>query len=242
LGVGLIFSLSAPSTAFVFVPLSFLTTLILVSSDLTNKSFIQKVLAPKPYSNLSLPQTIDSQLQLLTKSLKTVSHPEVRIDLEKVIKQLNKTKKLIQSVSLEDSASMSFIQDFLPQIIEKTVKLSKQEQVARDYLEENTQDRIQLEIDALEKNKQNSKDKISIAEYDKALVLKKEQFSLIQKMKLKLERINSYLINILAGLEQTNTYITKVKLKDDNYGFVDQSQYLTESLKQITTDLDDLNN
>ncbi len=239
LGFGLVFSLALPTGAIIFIPLAFVSLVLMASSDLNNQKFIEKILLPSKNS-YDLISTLEYQQKLLRQRLNLVKDTEVSADLVKVNTNLAKSKELLLSLDPSERGTLAFIQDFVPKIVDKVIKLSWQEETARNYLSYNSESSLSKEIQVLQKNKENTTDKISIDEYSKAINLKTEQLDQTKKMATKLDRINSYLSSIHAGLEQTNTYITKVKLKDDNYGFVDESQYLTQSLKQITTDQDDL--
>lgn len=242
LAVGLITSILFPPVAIFILPLAIGSTFIMAWGDITNPKFIQNVLSPgKIYSFGNLNKVIQEQTKLVLQELKKPSlFPEVVLDLNDVRNSLNRISNSIQNLPQDEQSKISFIQDFLPKLIKKLTRLSSQEQTARGFLQQQSIASIKDQIDELKQQQQKLSDKIAVQEYDKAINLKQDQLNLVNKIELKLSRIDSYIASIKAALEQSNAYITKVTLRDDNQGFVDEGQYLTESLKQITTDLDDL--
>jgi len=242
LALGLTISLLFPPVAIFIIPLALGSTFVMAWGDSTNSKFIEKVLSPSKNSGFgNLTRVLEVQARIIQQELKKPNlFPEVTLDLKEAKEILQKISSSLQNLPPQERSGISFIQDFLPKLTAKLTKLTNQEQTARYFLQEQSKKSTQAQIEDLKTQQAKLSDKIAIKEYEKAINLKNDQLSLIYKIESKLGRIDSYIASIKAALEQSNAYITKVSLRDDNQGFTDEGQYLTESLKQITTDIDDL--
>lgn len=239
LGIGVVGSLVVPQVTLLLLPISFVAVLSMAWTDLRDPQFIRGVLQPPQSTPSSLPDTIEALLQQIRNLRKdSVLNQEVTKDLDNVAQSLTKIKLTLEQISVADQGSVAFIEDFLPRIIQKLVKLSSQEQLARSYLERENLATIQADTANLKLQRQSTTDVIGQKEYDKAIRLKEDQYRIVQSMQIRLQRIDSYIARIKAVLEQSNAYLTKVILRDDEE-VIDQGEILTESLRQVTAEIED---
>lgn len=231
LGVGTLVALSIPSISLIVFSLSILSVITMIIGDVTNQDFVKSVLNPAK-NQIGIDQQISVLLDRIQAQLEQSRfQSEVESDLMSAKLSLTKIQNTIRTRS--DKLSIKFLEDYLPNVVDKLLALSNQELSARNYLQTEDTRGIQAEILNLQEIINKTQDPQSKNSYLEALKLKEEQITQIQIVKKQLDRIDSQIVRIKAVLEQSNTYLTKLNLQTEN-NFYDETTLLTESLKQIS--------
>ena len=246
LGAGILAGLLLPQTGVIITISAIVATGVMIFNDLRDDNFVQKTLTNSVPEKLSTQSSFKDQLTAklidLNKNLdfemgKQQQWPEVAQDLKQAQQTLG---RIIATLNhLDTNLNLDFTQEYLPKIILKLIRLSNQERLAREFLQQNSILQLDREIADLQNQKNSLTDKITLSEYEKTIQMKQEQVQNIQNLQNKLSRIDSSIARIKAVLEQVYTYFTKLGLQDE-IDLIDESEILTQSLKQISTDIDDI--
>ena len=232
LGVGILVAFLIPSLSLVIIPLSLACVGVMVIGDLSNGDYVKHILNPKQ-NKIGIEAKISNLLEKIQRQLEvSCFQSEVESDLISAKNSLIKIQNTIQTRS--DQLSIKFLEDYLPNVVDKMLFLSNQELSARNYLQTEDTKQIQTEILNLQAIINKTTDAESKNGYLEALNLKQEQIIQIETVRNQLNRIDSQITRIKAVLEQSNTYLTRLNLQTDN-SLYDETTLLTESLKQISS-------
>lgn len=237
LGIGLVLSFIFPNIQIFMIPLAILTAVIMAWADVNDPEFIKKALNPQTGSQ-NANVNLNSLIELLDIQLKNSIDPEVRNDLIATKEGIAKIHSILNDQSVQNQfTDAEFVKRYVEKVVEKLLRLSRQEQVARGYLKKESKEAIQHDIDALRTGFSQTIDSVAQKEYKKSIQLKEDQLNLLQNVEQRLQRIDSYIARIRIVLEQTYGYLTKASLRDET-DVIDESDILTDSLKQIVDDID----
>ena len=232
---GLVFGIIVPNFGWLIILFSFGSLVVMIAGDLANKDFVDRVLLPQIVPKKLLNQILSeriAQLQSEIESSRFLSG--VLTDLIDVRNSLAKIQNTIDNQNY-NALSLQFVEEYLPSVLDKFNLLCKQKVTATNYLKTESQKVLELEIKKLTNQSDQISDAVSRQEYQKAIDLKHNQIAQIKTVEQKLIRINSQIVKIKAALEQSNSHLIKLNLADTS-DFYDESELLTESLKQITKD------
>lgn len=237
LGIGLIMGFIFPDVQLFILPASLVAVAAMSWADVNDPEFMKSVLLSQ-----STPNTENISLEVVLKQLesliKSSANDYIKDDLLSAKESIEKiNSSLINLQGENEFTDAEFVKKYVEKIVEKLIKLSRQEQLARNYLSKEDKESISKDIDTLRKGIEQTNDSIAKKEYEKAIILKEEQRILLFNVETRLERIDSYIARIKIVLDQTFGYLTKVSLRDESDS-LDDSEILTESLKQIVQDID----
>jgi len=237
MGTGITVGMLFPDTALWMIILSLFTVTAMSWADINDPEFIKTVLSKKSrYKEISndlasLIKTLDSQHGIVT-------HTEVKEDILAAKETLLKINTVLSDLNADASFGQEqFVKDYIQKVIDKLIRLTVQEQRARNYLAKESVKELLEKIEILKTEEQKTTDTIAKKEYKKAIVLREEQLKVFQSVQERLERIDSYITRIKIVLENTYAHLTKLGLRDESH-MIDDSDILVDSLQQIVSDID----
>jgi uncharacterized membrane protein YccC len=237
LGSALVLAVLFPSVSVWILGLALLTVLARAGLMLADDRFVQAVLAKSKKEQFNfLPELIQKVDQRL-KEARFFS--AVEQDLKEAKEALKKINHSWQALSTEKVARHTpIIRDLVDKLVNKLIELSRQEESAIRFLNQSNQRELRQDLESLEKQLQNARDQIARSEYAKALELKKNQQTALDRIKDRLERVNSYNARIIAELENTQTFLARLGLAPESVTDYGQTDYLSSSLQELADDLD----
>jgi hypothetical protein len=229
-GIGIFMSILIPQLTLVLMLLTFIFLSIQIGIDLTNEEFIQSVLLNK---NTSDNKFLQKEIRSLESYSKNITLDEITKDIRVIIKLAKTLRNQIITNPLAD-----FSKKYIEEIIQQFIEISKQEELARTYLKSVDKEQLKKETEFLNKDINNSTDKITRLELEKSLTLQKDRLLGIEQIEQKVKRLDSYIMRIISTLEHASTQIAQMQLANDNSKNI-SGTILTESLAQIVSDIND---
>ena len=235
--LGVVFCFLVPNFAVLIIVLSLSGVSVMLIGDISNKEFVQAALAP--------PIQVDLPLNLLLTNLIAEVQTQIEANRFQASNQSdflairNSLLKIQKTTTLLDLQlpNVKFAKEYLPGVITKVLSLINQKNNAKNYLLTEQKPKLELEIKQLINQSEQLDDKFARDEYFRAVVLKQEQLAQINKLEQKLPRLDSQITKIIAVLEQSNTLLASTHLSSVETDSFDVSELLSESLKQVTTDI-----
>lgn len=234
LGIGVGLSFLFPPASIPLTVLAIGTVGVMTFSDLSNNDFVNQILKPQSYNynELSAIQIIEQQLKNLT------LFAEVREDLLLARDTLLKIDELAKKYPLEESGAISFTKQYGIKLAERLVNLSDLEQRARIYISQENLPELEKRKAAIDTQIESiTDDPVAKNELTEALKLLDNRIKLFNTVKKRIARIDSYLIRINATLESAYGQLTRISLKD-SASVIDENKILSESLKQMVSDVE----
>ena len=235
--LGVVFCFLVPNFAVLIIVLSLSGVSVMLIGDISNKEFVQAALSP--------PIQVDLPLNLLLTNLIAEVQTQIEANRFQASNQSdflairNSLLKIQKTTTLLDLQlpNVKFAKEYLPGVITKVLSLINQKNNAKNYLLTEQKPKLELEIKQLINQSEQLDDKFARDEYFRAVVLKQEQLAQINKLEQKLPRLDSQITKIIAVLEQSNTLLASTHLGSVETDSFDVSELLSESLKQVTTDI-----
>ena len=235
--LGVVFCFLVPNFAVLIIALSLSGVGVMLLGDISNRQFVQAALAPLVQA--------DPPLNLLLTNLITEVQTQIEVHRFQASNQKdllairNSLLKIQKTTTLLDPQlpNVKFTKEYLPGVITKALGLINQKNNAKSYLLTEQKPKLVLEIKQLINQSEQLDDKFARDEYFRAVVLKQEQLAQINKLEQKLPRLDSQITKIIAVLEQSNTLLASTHLGSLETDSFDVSELLSESLKQVTTDI-----
>ena len=165
---------------------------------------------------------------------------EVQKDLIRARNTLRKIDNVLKIMPVDKKMNVTFIKDYMSQLVDRLVYLTRQEQYMRKLLEKEDEESIRRDLDDLKQKLNNTSDEVVQAELKRAIDLKDEQLSLLLRTRKRLQRTDSYIIRIGTVLENSHANLAKMSIQDDPQIAFDEGVVLTESLRQVVKDIDRL--
>jgi len=240
LGSGLLTTAIAPDSWWLTIPSSLIATALLVFQDLGNRELIDSFITEQNQSNNSK-SPVSKNLSNLIAELKRIepnyTDTTLKSRVKEVISAFMRIEAARKKLTADDYSSVSFIDEYVVKLYERFVDLAKKYQYGVDFLNEEADDKARTDLEELLQKRDSTRDRLAKESYAKAVNLIRKQLADRSKLRKKLERIDSYIVNIISALEKTSSDLTKIKLKESDFR-LDDAEILTESLNEIIKDLD----
>jgi hypothetical protein len=208
------------------------------AADINDPEFIQKVLRPADKTVGKHTDRIEKLIQVLRTRLNQNNlYPEVASDISESINTLTKIKDVLGQLPDEESGGVAFVVDQIVQINQKLLELINKEQIARKFLQQEDKNALIKDLEVLQQNIETVQDKVTKEQLQKVITQKQEQLANYYQVEQRMSRVDAYIANIRAALATTYTNLTRLQLKDE-FSFVDETEVLTESMKQIVAEID----
>jgi hypothetical protein len=241
LGVGILLSFLFTSMTLLIIPLSLVAMFLMSWVDTNNPEFIKQVLTRQELERRN--QVIINIRNLANKVNSQINSrlvDEVQKDLIRARNTLRKIDNVLKIMPVDKKMNVTFIKDYMSQLVDRLVYLTRQEQYMRKLLEKEDEESIRRDLDDLKQKLNNTSDEVVQAELKRAIDLKDEQLSLLLRTRKRLQRTDSYIIRIGTVLENSHANLAKMSIQDDPQIAFDEGVVLTESLRQVVKDIDRL--